>query len=464
MTNQSLVNLPNPDGTPPVPVESSRPPIKQSSRQARHLAQAVQLEESGTAPLVRYTMFASSLAVLLFVLWASLTHIDEVAIAEGEVIPTGSIQNIQHLEGGIVEEVLIREGQLVDEGQPLVRLSPAQALADLDQSRAREMTLLLKAERLRAFAEGRAPDYSFAGTDYQGLVADNLAIYQTQIGLRDSQRAVILAQIDQKKSELRLLEGQQHTLEEQVAALTEELRMREELLSRGLVSKVVYLDNKRELSRVRGEQARIKGQTVTAREALTEAENRLVDNQASTHKQTMDDLGVTVSELAQVQESILRLEDRVKRLVVTAPTRGYVKGLVFKNPGSVIQPGALVCELVPTDRELKIEAKVTTRDIGFLKPGQQVKVKVATYDFARYGAVWGELVSTSASSFVNEKGEPYFKASIKLDRNYVGDKPGVHVIAPGMTVQAEIVTGNKTLLQYMLKPIFTQMQQSFHER
>ncbi|MEW5728021.1 MAG: HlyD family type I secretion periplasmic adaptor subunit [Pseudomonadota bacterium] len=464
MTNQSLVNVPNPDGTPPVPAESSRPPIKQSSRQARHLAQAVQLEESGTAPLVRYTMFASSLAVLLFVVWAALTRIDEVAIAEGEVVPTGSIQNIQHLEGGIVEEVMIKEGQLVEEGQPLLRLSPAQALADLEQSRAREMTLLLKAERLRAFAEGRVPDFSFAAPQYAGLVADNLAIFQTQLGLRDSQRSVIMAQMDQKRSELRLLEGQHHTLQEQVNALAEELRMREELVGRGLVSRVVYLDNKRELARVQGELARIKGQTITAREALVEVENRLVDNQASTHKQTMDELGVTVSELAQVQESILRLEDRVKRLVVTSPTRGYVKGLVFKNPGSVIQPGALVCELVPTDRELKVEAKVTTRDIGFVKPGQRVKVKVTTYDFARYGAVWGELISTSASSFVNEEGDPYFKASVKLDQNFVGDKPGVHVIAPGMTVQAEIITGDKTLLQYMLKPIFTQMQQSFHER
>jgi HlyD family secretion protein/adhesin transport system membrane fusion protein len=178
----------------------------------------------------------------------------------------------------------------------------------------------------------------------------------------------------------------------------------------------------------------------------------------------MDDLSTTVTELAQVQESIGRLEDRVNRLVVIAPTRGIVKGLAVHNTGAVVQPGGLVCEIVPVDRELKVEAKVTPRDIGFLKPGQRVKVKVATYDFARYGAVMGTLQQTSASSFINDKGDPYFKAIVSLDRDYVGDTPGMFRVGPGMTVTAEVITGDKTLLQYMLKPIFTQLRQSFHER
>lgn len=461
MSSQSLVPR-NPDL--PAPHEQSpRPVIKQSSRVTRHLAQAVQLEESGTAPLIRFTMLLASIACLAFVGWAALTHVDEVAVAEGEINPVGSVKTVQHLEGGLVDEILVKEGELVDLDQPLIKLSPAGALADLEQTRAREITLLLKSERLRAFADGRRPDFSFA-KGYERLISDNMAIWQGQIQSRDSARSVIMTQIDQKRSDLHVLESQQSSMREQVASLQQVMGMKEELVNKGLISRVNYFDAKRELARVQGELTRTIGQAVTGRDAIREMEQRLIDLQSTSIKQTMDDLGVTVAELAQVQESIGRLEDKVKRLIIPTPVRGYVKGLTVRNAGAVIQPGGAVCDIVPVDREMKVEAKVMPRDVGHLKIGQRVKVKVTTYDFARYGAIYGELTAVSATSFLNEKGEPYFKAQVKLNKNYVGEDPGLHVVMPGMTVQTEIITGDKTLLQYMLKPIFTQMQQSFHER
>lgn len=461
MSKQTLV--PRESDLPVAQEPLPRALVKQSSRITRHLAQAVQLEESGTAPLIRFTMLMASVACMAFVTWAALTHIDEVAVTEGEVIPVGSVQIVQHLEGGLVEEVLVREGELVDHDQALVRLSPAASLADLDQTRAREMTLLLKAERLRAFAENRDPDFSF-GKGYERLVADNLAIYQGQTQSRDTARSVIVSQIDQKRSDFHVLENQQIALNQQISPLKQVMDMKEELVNKGLISRVNYYDAKRELARVQGELTRTIGQTTTARDSLREMEQRLIDQQSTLYKQTMDEMGVTVAELAQVQESIGRLEDKVKRLVITSPARGYVKGMTVRNPGAVIQPGGLLCEVVPIDREMKVEAKVLPRDIGHLKLGQKVKVKVTTYDFARYGAIRGELNGVSATSFLNEKGEPYFKAQVKLDQGFVGDDPAMRIVSPGMTVQAEIITGEKTLLQYMLKPVFTQMQQSFHER
>jgi HlyD family secretion protein/adhesin transport system membrane fusion protein len=461
MTSQSLVPK-----TPDLPApheQSPRPLVKQSSRITRHLAQAVQLEESGTAPLIRFTMVLASLACLAFITWAGFTHIDEVAVAEGEVNPVGSVKTVQHLEGGLVEEIIVKEGELVDVDQPLIKLSPAGALADLEQTRAREMTLLLKSERLRAFADNRSPDFSFA-KGYERLISDNFAIWQGQVQARDTARSVIMSQIDQKRSDLRVLETQQITLREQVESVKTILSMKTGLLEKGLISRVNYLDTKRETARLEGELNRTIGQAVTARDATREMEQRLIDQQSTLHKQTMDDLGITVSELAQVQESIGRLEDKVKRLVVPSPVRGYVKGLTVRNPGAVIQPGGMVCEIVPVDQDMKVDAKVLPRDVGHLKVGQKVRVKVTTFDFARYGAINGELSSISATSFLNDKGEPYFKAQVKLGKSYVGDEPGMHTVTPGMTVQTEIITGDKTLLQYMLKPIFTQVRQSFHER
>lgn len=461
MSSQSLVNVAQ-NASPPA--ETTKREIKQSSRVARHLAQAVQLEESGTTPLIRLTIYLACAACAVFLVWTTLTTIDEVAVAEGEILPLGSVQTVQHLEGGIVDQILAKEGELVEVGQPILKLSPAQALAELEQTRAREMTLLLKSERLRAFVEGRQPDFGFAGSQYASLVQDNLSILQAQTQARDTSRSIFLAQIEQKRADLRLMEAQHKSLREQVAALEEEMKIRDHLVAKGLVTRITHLDTKRELARAEGELTRILGQTVTAREAVSEMESRLIDSQSALQKQNMDEMGVTVAELAQVQETISRLEDRVSRLIVEAPARGYIKGLTVKNQGAVIQPGGLVSEIVPIDRELRVEAKVLPRDVGHLKIGQKVRIKVTTYDFARYGSISGHLERISASSFLNEKGEPFFKANISLEHNYVGTDPGHYVVTPGMTVSAEIITGDKTLFQYMLKPIFTQLQQSFHER
>ena len=461
MTNQSLVKVP--DKTPATQ-DSGGALVKQSSRVSRHLAQAVQLEESGTNPLVRFTMLLAAIACLAFVVWAAFTRVEEVAITEGEVIPVGSVKTIQHLEGGQVEEVLVKEGQLVEMGQPVLKLSPAQAMAELEQTRAREMALLLKSERLRAFVESRKPNFDFAAPQYKSLVDDNLAILQAQTQARESARAIILSQIEQKRSDLHLLEAQQKSMRDQVSALDDEMKIRDQLVAKGLVTKITHLDTKRELARAQGELTRILGQAVSAREAVAEMERRLLDSQSTMQKQAMDDLGVTIAELAQVQESVSRLDDRVARLVITSPIKGFIKGLAIKNAGAVIQPGGLVSEVVPAGLELRVESKVTPRDIGHLKIGQRVKIKVGTYDFARYGLIYGELLRVSASSFLNEKGEPYFKALIALEKDYVGNDQSQHKLAPGMTVIAEVMTGDKTLLQYMLKPIFTQLQQSFHER
>jgi len=461
MSSQSLVNVPQNSTPSGEPVKTE---IKQSSRVSRHLAQAVQLEESGTTPLIRLTIYLACAACAVFLAWSSLTTVDEVAVAEGEILPTGSIKTVQHLEGGIVEEILVKEGELVEIGQPILKLSPAQALAELEQTRAREMTLLLKSERLRAFVENRKPDFSFAAPQYASLVQDNTSIYQAQIQARDTGRSIIMAQIEQKRADLRQMESQQKSLRDQVNALAEEMKIRDQLVAKGLVTRITHLDTKRELARAEGELTRMVGQTVTAREAVSEMENRLIDSQSGLQKQNMDEMGVTIAELAQVQETIARLEDRVTRLIIESPAKGYIKGLTVKNNGAVIQPGGLISEIVPVDQEMRVEAKVLPRDVGHLRIGQKVRVKVTTYDFARYGSINGKLDRISASTFLNEKGEPFFKANVTLDKSYVGSTPGHFQVTPGMTVSAEIITGDKTLFQYMLKPIFTQLQQSFHER
>lgn len=466
-TNTSLTTAPDggQDSKPPAQKGGNLPvPVKVGSRQARHLAQAIQLEESGTSPLIRFSVLLTCALCLIFFIWAGVTEVPEIAVSEGSIIPSGQVIPIQHLEGGVVEKVLVKEGDLVEAGQTILKMSPAAPLSDLEQTRAREAALLLRAERLRAFVEGRDPNFSVAGKGYDSLVADNQSIYQAQIQSLDTARAVTNSQVNQKMADLALLKEQYHTIQEQVDALAQEVKLRQNLYSQHLITLVQFLDTKRELARMQGELSRNMGQTLSAEDAVNEARNKLADQLATTRKQNMDELSTVIAELAQVQESIGRLEDRVSRLDVTAPIRGYIKGLVQHYPGVIIQPGGVIAELVPVDLVLTVEGKLEPKDIGHLHEGQRVKVKVQTYDPARYGVVWGTLRQVSANSFLDEKNKPYFKCYVNLDHDYVGDEPERYRVSPGMTVTAEIITGQKSLLQYMLKPIFTQMHESFHER
>jgi len=263
------------------PSNAERPNFKIANRQTRYLAQAIQLEETSTAPLVRFSLGLVCVTVLLFVIWAGLTRLEEVATADGQVVPTGMTMTVQHLEGGIIESVLVNEGELVEEGQRLVRMSAAASQSDLEQSLAREAALKIKGERLRAFVEDRAPNFSFADKAYAHLIEDNMAIYNAQVESLRTGRAVLQSQIEQKNSELQLLKHEESNLQDQVNALTEELAMRQELVAQKLVTRMQYLDTKREEARIRGELSRSIGQVITATKTVAEYEHRLTDLQSS---------------------------------------------------------------------------------------------------------------------------------------------------------------------------------------
>ena len=438
--------------------------FKIGSRQTRYLAQSVVLEEAGSSTLIRAGMVTVGLVIIAFVFWSYITEVDEVSISFGEVIPSSKIQTIQHLEGGIVSEILVTEGQIVEAGDVLVRLDPAAAYSERAQMQARRAGLLLKAERLRAFGTGREPDFSIVGKEYANLIDDQETIYNVQTGSQASRREVLVNQIEQTRTELDVLDEQENTLRKHLSIVQDELKMREKLYKQGLTSKVVYLDLKREANQSRGDVNKVVQERLKALEAHDEAKNRLTQDVAKDKEQALQEMGTVTSELAQVREAIAKLEDRVKRLEVSAPVRGIVKGLQATTIGGVLAPGATITEIVPLDKELIVETKITTKDVGHMRVGQPVTVKITSFDFARYGGITGELTSISATTFMNEKEEPYYKGEITLDRSYVGYDPESNRIMPGMTVQADVTTGKKTLLQYLLKPVYSSVNEAFRER
>lgn len=442
----------------------SRKVIKRGDRQTRFLSQSVVLEEAGSSGLIRIGMVTISVVICAFLGWAAITDVDEVAVTSGEVLPTGQIQSIQHLEGGIIAEINIKEGEVVEKNQVLIRIDPAEAASELQLMKVRRAALEVQSERLRAIGSGREPDFSFVKDAYQSLVDDQLTIYKAQSEANENRRRILINQIEQRKSDLKLIDKREDTLSRNADLLLEEFLLREDLFKKGLATKIIYLDVKRQLNNVRGDLGNLLSERELTTETLIESRNKLSELGTNGKEQALSEMGVITSELAQINESMNKLIDRVRRLDIVSPVRGVIKGLKVHTVRGVIPPGAVILEVVPLDQELIVETRIATTDVGHVSIGQPVIVKVATFDFARFGGITGELRDISATTFLDENGEPYYQGIISLDRGYVGFDPEKNRIMPGMTVQADIKTGKKTLLAYLLKPVVSSISSSFRER
>lgn len=458
-----------PDGTTNVPESPAkggkdRRKVRRGDRQTRFLAQSVILEEGGSSGLIRAAMITICVVIVLFIGWSMVTNVDEVAVSSGEVIPSGQLQALQHLEGGIVKDILMEEGQLVEQGQILIRLDETAAITELQKLRARRAGLEIRSERLRAIGTGGVPDWSKVGNRYPNMIQDQQRIYEGSLEAFFNRQETIRKQIQQRRADLELLVEREQTLTRSAEIFAEELELRERLYTEGLASKIVYLDAKRQLNTARGELADLVSERERAIEAIKESESRLAEIETELREQSLAELSESANELIQVEEALVEANDRVRRLEIRAPVRGIVKGLRIHTVGGIVPPGEVITEVVPLDEELVVEAKIQPRDVGHVRIGQPVTVKVTTYDFARFGGISGELKDVSASTFLDEQGDPYYKGIIELDRNYVGKDAGQNRVMPGMTVQADIKTGKKTLFSYLLKPVYSSVSTSFRER
>lgn len=438
--------------------------VKRGDRQTRFLAQSVILEEAGSSGLVRVAIITIAIVICAFVAWSAVTSVDEVAVTSGEVIPAGRVQTIQHQEGGTIQAILVRDGEVVEEGDLLVQLDPVLVEAELQQQQARLVSLQLQAERFRAIGEGREPDFTFADLAYLAEIQDQQQIYEGQIVASGNRQQVLMDQIAQRRAELDTFLEQEQTLLRNLSILEDELAMRGDLYQKGLSSRTVYLDVQREVNDAVGDLASLTSERKQTEEALAESLNRLEESGTDFREQALDQMGSLQAEIGALRQAIRRIRVRILRHDVGAPVRGIVKGLQANTIGGVIPPGGVIMELVPIGEELLVETRIQTRDIGHVQEGDPVTVKVSTYDFARYGGINGELRDISATTFLDEEGNPYYKGLVAMEKDYVGGDPAQNRVIPGMTVQADIRTGEKTLFEYILKPIYASVNESFRER
>lgn len=444
---------------------TARAPEKTPSRSrlSKFLAQPLRLEELGPPRTLHQLVVISCLFVAAFVIWSAMTEIHESAVASGQVKTYEHVTPVQHLEGGIVSEVLVKEGDHVRADQPLLRMAGQGTLSDLGTLRAREVALSLQAERLSSFVEQREPDFSI-GKDYPDLVRDQASILALQHKARESKEQVFKSRILQRSQEVETLRARLVNLERRIKLFEETVNIRRQLVSKGLVSRVLYLDSEQAFAKAEGDIVAVKGDIKLSQEALREARTSLEELEASSYNDAIQEMGRVRNELAQVSEAIKRSIDQAKRLVITAPASGVVMGLVDLTKGSVIKPTDVVMEIVPQDSELIAEVRVSPRDIGFVQVGQDAKIKVTTYHESRFGAIPGKVSRISATTFRDDRGEPYYKATIALQRSFVGSPSDRHPILPGMVVDADVITGAKTLSTYLLLPIYRSIEGSFRER
>lgn len=434
------------------------------SRERSLLSESAQIEEELLPTIVRPLLGGVVVAVAVFLLWAGMTHLKEVARAPGEIIPVGKMKVVQHLDGGVIAEISVEERALVEEGQVLLRIDGSQALADLRQMAARQVALKLRAERLSAFSEGREPHLTPLAGEYADLLAGQQEIYRQQITTRSSTLSILDHQIDQRTRRLSQQEKSLGAAREHVILTDELSRMREDLAERGLVNRTVLLETRRARVTANGEAARVLDEIDVNRQELAEVRSRRTDAANQLRRDALNELGSVRAEMAEVEETTQRLQARVDRLVIRAPLRGYVQDLKVQTVGQVIQPGSVLMQVVPEAAPLEAEIRIAPKDIGHVRVGQEVKLRLTSYDYTRFGYADGTLKRISASSIVGEDNKPYYRGWVTLRVPYVGTTPGQNMLQAGMSLEADIIAGEKTLLTYFAKPVIDVFSRSFQER
>jgi HlyD family secretion protein/adhesin transport system membrane fusion protein len=468
-----------------LPAMVDRPSLPRASRQPRPDSHVLALEELRVRGLERTVVLGAGFLVAAGLTWASLAHVPEVAVSVGEIAPAAASAPVQHLEGGIVAEVLVNEGESVEEGQPLLRMNDAVAQAELSQSRHRLESLQLQAQRLAAAADGNvvamdtlgrqgptAGVVAHAGGDAQSVppLTSGLFLEPQRAALNARLRAladrvsVLQEQVAQRRGDLATLVGQISAVQEQMELHSKELGIREDLARNGLTTRLSVLEAQRLFMSAKAEHERLTSQRATAQRSLAEAQARVAEAQSAAVDEARQEAARVALEIAETKEVVRKLEDRAERIQLRAPIGGVVRGLAVHRPGTVLPPGGLVAEIMPRDTQLVADVRLMPRDIGFIEVGQPVHVKVQAFDYARFGSVEGTVERVSAGTFLDEQRQPHYRARIALKQQHVGQDPRHAQLVAGMTVQADITTGTKTVLQYLLKPIYSAMAASFHER
>lgn len=413
---------------------------------------------------IRMVIVFWAITLSVLIAWMAFAEIDEIARGSGEVIPRGENQLIQNLEGGIVEEILVNEGESVKKGDILLKIDNQKSLNTYENNQISSYALEAKILRLRAEAENK--DLVIDAQTKQKMpkiIENELSLYRSNMLRLATNKKIVNQQLYQKQQEYKESMKRLEVLQEDLRLIDEEIEIIEPLVKKGIKPQYEFLKLKREKNSIVKEYEGVKLSIPRLKSMIQEAKEKVKEIVYEHQIKSKEALNEALTKYQSTLNNNNALSDQVNRTIVRSPINGIVQKLFVHTVGGVVRPGADLVELVPTDKSLLVEVKIKPSDIAFIYKGQKAKVKFSAYQFAIYGALDGVVESISADSFKDDKDVTYFKVRIKTQKSYM-ERNGKHLkIIPGMTVDADIITGKKTVLDYILKPILKTKQYSFSE-
>ena len=428
-----------------------------------HSLSAAVLEVAPTR--LRFVLYFWVVAIFMFLVWANFALIDEIARGDGEIIPSGENQMIQNLEGGIVEEILVHEGQEVKKGQILIKIDNQKSKSSFSSNAIKADALETKIVRLNAEASGQ----KFKVSDelkkrLPEFVENEKSLYTTNKQQLNSKLNALKARLFQKKNELSEAKNQLEYLKASSDFIAKEVKMTQPMVAKGVRSRIDFLKLKREANEIISKYDATKKSIPRLKSAINEVRSTIKEATLVFQSEAKVKMNEAIAELRGLRATSTALEDQVSRTVVRSPMNGIVQKLFVHTVGGVVKPGQDIMEIVPSDQTLLVEVKTKPSDIAFIYFGQKAIVKFSAYDFAIYGGLDGEVVHISADTIKDEKDNVFYTVRIKTHQNYLGDENKPLKIIPGMTVSVDIITGQKSVLDYILKPILKTKQYTFTER
>ncbi len=416
---------------------------------------------SRTSKVIKIWMFT----VFAAISWAFFAEIDEITRGDGDVVPYGQNQVIQNLEGGIVESILIKEGQIVKKGEVILKITNVKSSSS---SATNEMKFNeLKAKSLRLHAEANQQKFQSIDTndsDFKLQIDLAKELYHSNLLEVKAKDKSMVQQIQQRKQEYKEARARIRSLRRSLEFVTEEIAMTAPMVREGVKSKVDFLKLKREANGISNDIEAASLSLPRLKFAIEEYRQKRIEAKQLFINSAKKELNEVSAEMSRLQMQQVAFSDSVDRTMVKSPVEGIVQKLFVHTVGGVIKPGGDLVEIVPTSTKLYLEIKIKPSDIAFIHPGAEAKVKVSAYDFAIHGGLVGKVVSISPDTITDKKDNTFYIIHVVTQKNYLGSEQHPLEIIPGMTASVDIVTGKKTVMQYILKPILKSKQYVFSER
>ncbi|WP_273134419.1 HlyD family type I secretion periplasmic adaptor subunit [Marinobacter vinifirmus] len=410
----------------------------------------------------RSMLYMGALVILALIIWAYFAPLEEVTRGEGKIIPSSQLQVVQSLDGGIVKSIEVTEGQRVEKGQILMRLDQTRSLSDIRESQARILNLEAETTRLRAQIAAELPIFDPALAEKAPqLIEDQSSLYLSSLEELKEQQSGLEEQRVQRQQDLEEALAAARQAREVKSLAQQELDKKRPLLRSGAVSDVDILQLEREIARANGDLERAHASILRAEAGIRESTSRLSEARLSFQNRWRSELADSQVRLNALLQEESGLADRVHQTEIRSPVPGIVQRIFSTTVGGVVLPGRELLEIVPVDDQLIVEAKVSPVDIAFLRPGLPATVKLTAYDFNIFGGLQAELEHISADTITDDQDNTFYLVRLRTLENEISNSLP---IIPGMTAEVDIITGEKTILNYLLKPVLRATSEAMRER